>query len=494
MTAEQPISEREREILRLVATGATNQQIAQQLNISINTVKVHLRNIFGKIGAASRTEATIYAVRAGIVTLGQADTADSAAAAKLDPPSVAVLESPAHEPVAPAVAQSSVAVISAPEPAQLLPPAPAAVAPAPEAPAAVEPLEAALRRPETQQVQQARQQRRLPAVLAVLAALAALGVIGALAGPLLRPQPAPGLAQTAAAEPAQNWSAQPNLPEGRAGSAAAAFSGRLLVVGGDTSGGVSGTVLQFEPTSKSWAQLPAKPTAVADIQAGLIGGELLVPGGRRADGQISADLEILNLSTRTWRRARPMPAARSAYALATLDGKLYVFGGYDGRQFRSEVFVYDPSSDTWLDRTPMPSARAFATAAAAIGDGTIFVIGGENERGPLAANQVYTPSLEGSQPWKERQSLPQGISKLGSGMVSSYIYTFGGGAQPYRYDIRADVWEALDASPAPIGARPAVASSDNTSLFIFGGQRGQLQSGVLEYRAVYVTNLPLITR
>src|SRR5215831_16734131 len=63
------ISEREREILRLVAMGATNQQIAHQLNISINTVKVHLRNIFGKIGAASRTEATVYAIQQGLVTL-----------------------------------------------------------------------------------------------------------------------------------------------------------------------------------------------------------------------------------------------------------------------------------------------------------------------------------------------------------------------------------------------------------------------------------------
>src|SRR3954452_2193258 len=66
------ISKRERDILRLVATGATNQQIAYQLNISINTVKVHLRNIFGKIGVTSRTEATVFAVRNGLVQLSEA--------------------------------------------------------------------------------------------------------------------------------------------------------------------------------------------------------------------------------------------------------------------------------------------------------------------------------------------------------------------------------------------------------------------------------------
>lgn len=79
MTDESQISEREREILRLVATGATNQQIAQQLNISINTVKVHLRNIFGKIGVVSRTEATLYAVRAGLVSVERAGSATAVA-------------------------------------------------------------------------------------------------------------------------------------------------------------------------------------------------------------------------------------------------------------------------------------------------------------------------------------------------------------------------------------------------------------------------------
>src|SRR4030067_1992784 len=61
------LSQREREILRLVATGASNKEIARQLSISVNTVKVHLRNIFAKTGVASRTEATLFAIREGLV-------------------------------------------------------------------------------------------------------------------------------------------------------------------------------------------------------------------------------------------------------------------------------------------------------------------------------------------------------------------------------------------------------------------------------------------
>lgn len=65
----EPLSEREIEVLKLAARGISNKEIAQELYLSPRTVQVHLGNIFNKLGVASRTEAVLYALRRGWLTL-----------------------------------------------------------------------------------------------------------------------------------------------------------------------------------------------------------------------------------------------------------------------------------------------------------------------------------------------------------------------------------------------------------------------------------------
>jgi DNA-binding NarL/FixJ family response regulator len=58
---------RELEVLRLLAGGASNTEIGRELYISANTVKQHVANIMGKLGARSRVEAAVLAVRRGMI-------------------------------------------------------------------------------------------------------------------------------------------------------------------------------------------------------------------------------------------------------------------------------------------------------------------------------------------------------------------------------------------------------------------------------------------
>ena len=63
------LTEREMTVLRQVALGKSNKEIAEKLGISNNTVQVHLRNIFGKIGVTDRLQAVSFAIRQGWIGL-----------------------------------------------------------------------------------------------------------------------------------------------------------------------------------------------------------------------------------------------------------------------------------------------------------------------------------------------------------------------------------------------------------------------------------------
>jgi NarL family two-component system response regulator LiaR len=68
---EEPLTGREVEVLKLVAQGLSNQELADRLIISERTVAAHISTILSKLHLANRTQATLYALREGLVSLNE---------------------------------------------------------------------------------------------------------------------------------------------------------------------------------------------------------------------------------------------------------------------------------------------------------------------------------------------------------------------------------------------------------------------------------------
>ena len=478
------LSERERTVLRLVATGATNQQIADLLDISANTVKVHLRNVFGKIGAASRTEATLYAVRTGLVSLvnESVDVDELPASAGYTPLLPDVEAAPEQEP--------------------------------PDASVAVPPSLPQIQPEPTLMTQPALTPTSAPRVKGRTFSHREVGVLGVLIGVLLaatiivlvqvvRSSAQSGSTSATAETPqasaagSSNWVSRTSPGQPLIGAAVAVNSGPIFVIGGSDGTHVLGNVASYDPLSDTWTPHESKPTPVRDAQAAsvVLSGKLFVPGGRTANGTVTDVLEIYDSKNHAWSKGRALPAPRSGYGLVVVGGQLYVFGGWDGTAYRAEVYRYEPENDRWDELTPMPTARAFACVVSF--EEGVYVIGGENSSGPLYNNEEYTPASEGAanaQPWRQRTPLPQPVSKSGCGVVDNKVYLFGGSnndGNQKSYDVRTDIWSPESAPPEPIGDQAAVAYRDGFFFIIGGGSDASPSNRLYAFSARYNIALPV---
>ena len=466
MSAENnELSTREIEILRLVATGVSNKEIAQKLTISPNTVKVHLRNVFTKIGAASRTDAAMIAVRMGLVE-GEA----SQLAQELEQLPAVLLPEPAEG--------SAVPKIGTPLDAEGL--------------RSAIPARLALRL-----------NWLLPAAAALV--LVALLAVGGLAltrtGPFalsatptpIQPTPAPTLE-------IKRWLEASALPGGRGGMASAVYEGAIYIFGGETSQGVSAATLRYRPSPGGWETLADKPTPVSDIEAVVIGDQIYVPGGKAANGKPVDKLEVYSPRLNRWELLAPIPAALSGYSLAASEGRLYLFGGWDGSAYSAAVYSYDPGSNTWLSRTPMPSPRGLS--AAALVENKIYVIGGTDGTQSLRNVLVYFPQRDqaGDHPWDERAPLSEGRYGMGAASLANLIYLVGGINEtkapgelpPVQYQTLTDRWSTFDRPAVSVGDQPAVLALD-TRLHILGGLGADgPDANHLTYQAIYTIVLPTI--
>ena len=441
MPENNELSEREREILYLVATGASNKVIASTLYISPNTVKVHLKNIFAKIGVASRTEAAMYAVNAGLWT----------------PDSNGHIDNQPSEDEEGQFDESFGKSV------------------------------------QTGMIRPRWKQRWLWIAIASLIVLVGLGLI-------LRPffprqvsgqQTAPVVTGSL-----PRWQTKSPMPTGRFGLGVAVYDGEIYAIAGETEKGVTAVVERYNPETDEWVTLKKKPTAVKDVSAAVIGGKIFIPGGILADGDISDNLEIYNPTDDSWQSGKPLPVPLSGYALASYEGNLYVFGGWDGKQAVSSVYVYNPDLDLWRERTPMPTARAYAGAAIAIG--RIYVMGGENGGKSLSVNEVYQPDLdEGtSQAWSQAAAMPEPRSMMGVAGVADIIHVIGGqrSAEEFNslgYIPENDAWQPIETSDE-IGSQMGVAGLGEY-LYVIGGRLDDRPvNTTLGYRAIYTVSIPVI--
>lgn len=275
-------------------------------------------------------------------------------------------------------------------------------------------------------------------------------------------------------------------------------------------------------TAAGWVRLANVPTPRSEMSAAVIDGLIYVPGGytRAVTGEFvtEAVVEVYDPAEDEWSRIADLPEGRNHPMTASLDGRLYVFGGYDpAGQPAFTTFRYDPTSDTWDELAPMP-ANAAAGGAVALGEhlyviggapngvlcfrydpaedewieiaslssprdhlavttfgGQIYALGGRDGQGELASVEVFDPAsgewLPGPAMLEERSGFgavtgPWGIIAMGGELVTGQQVTL---ASAERLDPATGQWVSIEAMPVALHGVAAAALGD--TIYLLGGSR-----------------------
>jgi DNA-binding CsgD family transcriptional regulator/N-acetylneuraminic acid mutarotase len=434
---QRPLSEREMEVIRLVADGATNRQIARELVISVNTVKIHLRNIFEKLNVQSRTEAALCAVREGWVTVG--------------PPTV--------------------------EPETT--------------------VEAAV---EEEPVERISLAKRITFVVAALLVLVIaffpqteMTASSSEVSNDFTNRPA-SRGQLAVRFEVSRWVSRAQMSTPRERLAMAIHEDKIYAIAGDTPGGSTGVVEIYSPDDNVWKAGKSKPTPVSNVAAAVVDGLIYVPGGYTSAGEVITTTEVYDPAHDTWDTRAPLPAPLCAYAIAAVDGKLFIFGGWDGDSYVASVYEYDPQEDGWIAKTAMSMARGFA--AAGVVEDKIYVVGGYDGRTEFALCEEYDPAKDDGTrvPWTIKAPMSVGRGGLGVTVVRKNLYAIGGGWQSYlvhneRYNPDTNTWANFE-TPITAEWRNLGVVATEAKIYAIGGYSGEYLSDNQEYQALFHLYLP----
>lgn len=445
------LSERELEILRLVATGASNKEIASKLHISANTVKVHLRNIFIKINASSRTEAAMYAVNRGLVPSGVSTEA------------ITVLGEMDTEE---AILDSSFVTDEYPKGIRSI----------------LDKWKLAM----------------LGGASVILVILSVMYIFWYR--PVIQSQVPLSTAATVIQEIPERWQYLTPLPVARSGLGVAVHEGKIYAIAGQDRNGISKLTTSYDPVTNTWIERATKPLPVRDVGAVTIGGKIYVPGGLLPSGNVTDVMQIYDPRQDTWSAGENLPVALSGYALTVFEGKLYLFGGWDGTKCLDKVFSYDPVEDTWIEENTLPKPRAYAGAT--VSSGKIYLLGGSDGKRSLSATDIYLPDLDSNAAisWEEGPELPTALNHVAATSIADIIFVIGSedgnGKQTNAWQLlpQTNSWEPFDIPVNGVWNDLGLASL-STKLFLIGGTlNGETTNQQMSYLAIFTLSFPVISK
>lgn len=354
MNGENLLSEREQEILQLVAEGLTNREIAQKLSISHNTVKVHLSNIFEKAGVSSRTEATLYAIQQRIVDVPGGMEVPQ----EVQPDGSNLIQQFRWVWLAVVLLIVLIGISLGMN-----------LSPQEETPVAMVPTaDVAERWQALPSLPQAETAMAFTAYSNEIFSIGGQGLEG-ITGDVYKFDLTTGV-----------WSAATTKPTPVSEVEAVLIGEKIYVPGGFVSDGTPTAVLEiYDPRQDVWSTGAPLPEPIANYALADYEGLLYLFGG--TDGKNAKDtVWIYDPEENAWQPGTPMKVAREGAAAVALTDRIVVLGGRNGSRLLKSTLSYVPSRDAsgedpWEEYVDMPQGRA-EFGAASIYD-LVYLLGGE---------------------------------------------------------------------------------------------------------------------
>ncbi len=280
------------------------------------------------------------------------------------------------------------------------------------------------------------------------------------------------------------WTVGSPAPTKRTEVAVAAVEDKIYVVGGFSGElslknalnfAISPAVEVYHPATNTWTMTTPLPEGRHHAGIASLNGILYVIGGFAKSSlsvwQGVSTVYQYNPTTKAWRELAAMPTARGALGVTVYQDRLYAIGGYDGERNTKAVEVFNPQTNSWSSAASLPTPRDHLAVVTA--GSRIYAIGGRPDldyRHNKSVVEEYNPQTD---QWRPRTNLPTARSGITASVIDDRIYVLGGEsgtgtfATNEMYIPAADQWQTM--APMPTARHGLGAAVVNGRLYVMSG-------------------------